>query len=74
MRTVLWWKMAASVLIVLGLSAGSCHERKGPAEKAGERIDEIADNVREGDPALKKKGAMERTGEAIDDAIGSNRE
>ena len=41
-------------------------------ERAGSRVDEIADNVRDGDPPLKKKGAMERAGESIDDALGTD--
>lgn len=53
-------------LIVVGLIG--CQE-KGPAEKAGERIDEIVDNVKHGDAPLKEKGTMEKLGESIDDSV-----
>ena len=60
----------AAVCIVGALSA--CHEREpGPFEKAGNRVDEIKDNVEEGKPLLHKKDSMEKAGEAIDDALGT---
>ena len=53
-----------SILIVVT----GCDE-KGPAEKAGERADEIIDNVKHGDAPLKEKGAMEKAGESINDTL-----
>lgn len=55
-------------LLVAGLTAAGCREQ-GSGEKAGERVDEIVDNVKEGEPPLKKKGTLEKTGEAIDEAV-----
>ncbi len=52
-----------AVVLVLGLSA--C-EPEGPAERAGERIDEAAERAAE---ALDPKGPAERAGEQIDQAI-----
>lgn len=56
------------ISICLGMFITSCAE-KGPFEKAGSRADEIADNVKDGDPILHKKGTMEKAGEALDDAV-----
>ena len=52
-----------SLIGVLG-----CQE-KGAGEKAGERIDEVIDNVKHGDAPLKEKGALEKMGESIDDSM-----
>lgn len=56
--------------------AMGCAE-KGPFEKSGERMDEVIDNAKEGDPLLKRKGTAEKIGEAIDETVddvkGSNR-
>ena len=59
----------AVILLLAVTGVWSCTERKGPLERAGERTDEIIDNVKDGDPILHKKGAAEKTGEAIDDTI-----
>jgi hypothetical protein len=57
------------VLVVCACALIGC-EQKGPAERAGERADEIVDNVKEGDPPLKNKGTMEKLGESIDETVG----
>lgn len=44
-------------------------QQKGPVEKTGARVDEIIDNVSEGEAPLKKKGPMEKAGEAIDETF-----
>lgn len=44
-------------------------QKKGGAEAAGERVDEIIDNVKEGENPLSKKGPAEKAGEALDQAI-----
>lgn len=44
-------------------------EKQGPIGEAGERIDEIVDNVQHGDAPLKEKGVMEKAGESIDETI-----
>ena len=46
-----------------------CDQANGPMEKSGQRADEIIDNIKEGDPALKKKGIGEKAGEEVDETI-----
>lgn len=55
--------------LLIASAASGCAERKGPMERAGERIDEIGDNIRDGDAPLKHKGPLERAGESIDDTL-----
>ena len=50
---------------------GACRE-PGGAEKAGQRVDEIVDNVKEGENPLKKKGPAEKLGENIDESISDS--
>lgn len=58
-----------TTLLVLALSTTfglvSC-EKKGPAEKAGEKLDEAVKSVEE---AIDPKGPGEKIGEAIDKAV-----
>lgn len=58
--------MMAGAVAMIGVFG--CVE-KGPAQKAGERADEIIDNVEKGDPPLKQKGPLEKMGDSMDDAI-----
>jgi hypothetical protein len=44
-------------------------QQKGTNEKAGERADEIIDNIKHGDAPLKNKGPIEKLGETIDDSV-----
>lgn len=44
----------------------SCKE-KGPAEKAGENVDEAIENMKD---AVDPKGPAEKAGEKVDDALG----
>ena len=48
----------------IALSFTGC-EKKGPAEKAGEKIDRAGENVRD---TLNPKGPAEKVGEKIDNA------
>jgi len=59
--------IAASALFALTLSFSlvSC-EKKGPAEKVGEKIDEAVEAVGE---AIDPKGPGEKIGEALDKAV-----
>ena len=43
----------------------SC-KKKGPAEKAGEKLDEAIEDVQD---AVNPKGPVEKAGEKIDDAL-----
>ena len=66
--------------LILGLSIalfGACTKHEGPVERAGKRIDNAVDNVKDGDSPFHKKGSAEKAGEAVDDAVddlkGNNR-
>ncbi len=48
-------------------------ERKGEMERTGERLDEIGENIKDGENPLRKKGAMEKAGETIDKSIDSQK-
>ena len=53
----------AIILLTLGLSA--C-EQEGPAERAGEQVDEAAERAKE---TVDPKGPAERAGEKADEAM-----
>jgi hypothetical protein len=53
-----------TLLAAGGLAAVGC-DPEGPAERAGEEIDEVADNV---DDKIDPKGPLEKAGRAIDRA------
>lgn len=59
-------RLILTLVFILVLSG--C-EREGPAERAGERGDEIIENIKDGDAPLKERGPLEKTGDAIDDAV-----
>ena len=61
------------VTVIAALGFASCTHKQGPIEKAGERIDEVVDNVSEGKYPLHKKGTMEKAGEDIDEALGNDK-
>ena len=63
--------MKKILFITLCLISLNACSKEGPVEKAGKAIDEVTDNVKEGENPLKKKGAAEKAGEAVDDAIDS---
>lgn len=58
------------VFLLATVSAG-CERREGGAEQAGERVDEVVDNIQEGEPPFKEKGTAEKVGESIDDALNT---
>jgi hypothetical protein len=55
--------LLASFTIIVGC------QPKGPAEKAGERVDEVGENIKDGEAPLKERGSMEDAGEAVDEAV-----
>jgi hypothetical protein len=61
-------KLSVLVLSVLIIAVAACQDKQ-PLEKAGERADEIIDNVKDGDPILHKKGTLEKAGEAVDESL-----
>jgi hypothetical protein len=61
-RTVL-----AIAIVTLALGTTACPEKKGPMEKAGEKIDETVDKMTHpGEGSVEKAGR--KAGEAVDDA------
>lgn len=57
--------VAAALTALLLAGATGCRE-KGPAEKAGEKIDEAGEKLRD---ALDPRGPAEKAGEKIDEAL-----
>lgn len=53
-------------LLPIAASFVSC-KPKGPAEKAGESVDEAIENVSD---AMNPKGPVEKAGEKVDEALG----
>ncbi|GAB4510604.1 MAG: hypothetical protein Tsb0026_12680 [Sulfuricaulis sp.] len=63
---------SASLLIAAGLFA--C-EQKGPAEKAGEKIDQTVEKAKDKvEDVTKPEGPMEKTGKKIDEAVDKTKE
>ena len=64
-------RRSMSMLVMVGILGSAstlmiaCDKPKGPAEKAGEKIDNAIDNVSD---AIDPKGPMEKAGRAIDRA------
>lgn len=64
--------LSAGLLIAAGLFA--C-EQKGPAEKAGEKIDETVEKAKDKvEDVTKPEGPMERAGKKIDEAVDRTKE
>lgn len=59
----LWLTMA----LVCGVLAGC--EQEGPAEKAGERIDEAVEQTQDAIDDAGQQGTMERMGEKLDQSM-----
>lgn len=53
------------MVVTAGAILTSC-EKKGPAERAGEKLDQAAEKVKD---AVDPKGPAEKAGEKIDDAL-----
>lgn len=53
-----------TVLLACGVLAGC--EQKGPAEKAGERVDEAVEQTKDAIDDAGQQGTMERMGENLD--------
>lgn len=58
--------LASMCLLPLVSSVVSCRE-KGPAERAGENLDNAVENVKD---AVDPKGPVEKAGEKVDKALG----
>ena len=60
-------KLIPLCLFPLVAVISSC-EKKGPAEEAGESIDEAIEDVKD---TVDPKGPLEKAGEKVDDAVGN---
>jgi hypothetical protein len=58
-------KILALALCVLALGVGAC-EKKGPVEKAGEKVDHVVDTI--------KNGGEETTSDKIQDEVDKARD
>lgn len=56
----------ASILCFVALVVGCQKSNEGALERAGERMDEAVENIKDGENPLKKKGPMEKLGESVD--------
>jgi len=63
-------KILLASLPALGLALGAC-EDKGPAESAGQKIDQSVEKAKE---AVDPQGPAERAGEKIDEAVEKAKE
>lgn len=64
--------LSISLLIAAGLSA--C-EKKGPAEKAGEKFDKAVEKTKDKvQDAVNPEGPMEKTGRKIDESVDKTKE
>ena len=55
--------LCLTLAVALAAGAFACRE-EGAAEKAGRKLDQAVDNVRQGG-----EGALEKAGEKVDDAV-----
>lgn len=62
-----------TTITLASLLAVSACEQQGPAEKAGEKVDNAVENLQD-KYDKQTKGPMERTGEAIDESIDATKE
>jgi hypothetical protein len=64
-RNILIRVLAMLLVVALSAPMGACR-KKGPAERAGEEVDEAVEEI--GD-AINPKGPAEKAGRAIDKAV-----
>jgi len=70
-----WVGLAVALLASLALAAAGCGGEEGPAERAGEQIDETAEEMEERvRDAFEDEGAAERAGEQVDEAAEKARQ
>lgn len=65
-RKGLYALMTVAALASASVATIGCERSKGPAERAGEELDELADNI---DDKIDPKGPVEKAGRAIDRAV-----
>lgn len=59
--------VAIVALLPFLIALNSC-EKKGPAEEAGENVDDIVEDVKD---AVDPEGPVEKAGEKVDEALGN---
>lgn len=64
-RKAMFAFVTVAMLASSGIATTACERKKGPVERAGEKIDKAADNVSD---AIDPKGPAEKAGRAIDRA------
>jgi hypothetical protein len=60
----------AGLLALTATGLTACEKKQGPGERAGEKIDEAVDKVKD---AIDPKGPAEKAGEKVDKALGNDR-
>ena len=68
-------RLLSTILLVSGLTLAGC-DQQGPAEQAGEKIDETVEQAEEKieDTLDANEGPAEEAGEAIDEAVEETKE
>ena len=61
--------VTVAMLASSGVAMTACERKKGPVEKAGEKIDKAVDNVSD---AIDPKGPAEEAGRALDRATDNH--
>jgi hypothetical protein len=57
------------LLLIIGIIGCTKKDNDGALEKAGERLDQAVENIKDGESPLKEKGTMEKLGEAVDKKV-----
>jgi hypothetical protein len=60
--------LLAAIIFSSGIAVTGCRE-KGPAEKAGEKLDKAGEKISD---TLDPKGPAEKAGRAVDKAVGND--
>lgn len=69
MRKAMFAFVTVAMLASSGVAMTACERKKGPVERAGEKIDKAADNISD---AIDPKGPAEKAGRAIDRATDNH--
>lgn len=67
--------LLSAYLLCFAFTVAGCQKaNEGTLERAGEKVDEAVENIKEGENPLKKKGPMEKLGESVDEQVGLSNE
>jgi hypothetical protein len=56
------------LLLPLAITVTGCDDKKGPAEKTGEKLDNAGQSIKD---AIDPPGPAEKAGRAVDKAVGN---